>query len=68
MDRSLSAGSLLDSSRRGLRHLVLTYQELSAWMDGMEQHLAKKRLLPLHMEKLLSHMDELVVSWSGGKS
>ncbi|XP_072947988.1 microtubule-actin cross-linking factor 1 isoform X2 [Epargyreus clarus] len=59
VDRSLSAGSLLDSSRRGLRHLVLTYQELSAWMDAMEQHLAKRRLLPLQMEKLLRQMDEL---------
>ncbi|CAG9792786.1 unnamed protein product [Diatraea saccharalis] len=59
VDHSLNIGELLDNSRKGLRHLVLTYQELAAWMDGMEQYLAKRKLLPLHMEKLLRQMDEL---------
>ncbi|RVE46942.1 hypothetical protein evm_008421 [Chilo suppressalis] len=59
VDHSLNIGDLLDNSRKGLRHLVLTYQELAAWMDGMEQYLAKRKLLPLHMEKLLRQMDEL---------
>ncbi|XP_061380488.1 microtubule-actin cross-linking factor 1 isoform X17 [Danaus plexippus] len=59
VDHSLNIGSLLDSSRKGLRHLVLTYQELSLWMDGMEQLLARRRLLPVHMEELLRQMDEL---------
>ncbi|XP_060807173.1 dystonin isoform X16 [Amyelois transitella] len=59
VDHSLNIGALLDSSRKGLRHLVLTYQDLSAWMDGMEQYLAKRKVLPVHMEKLLRQMDEL---------
>ncbi|XP_052759149.1 dystonin isoform X17 [Galleria mellonella] len=59
VDHSLNIGTLLDSSRKGLRHLVLTYQDLSAWMDGMEQYLAKRKVLPVHMEKLLRQMDEL---------
>lgn len=62
MDHSLNIGELLDNSRKGLRHLVLTYQDLSAWMDGMEQYLARRKVLPVHMEKLLRQMDELAVS------
>ncbi|XP_048001317.1 microtubule-actin cross-linking factor 1-like [Leguminivora glycinivorella] len=59
VEHSLNIGELLDNSRKGLRHLVLTYQDLSAWMDGMEQYLAKRKILPMHMEKLLRQMDEL---------
>ncbi|XP_026728111.1 dystonin isoform X29 [Trichoplusia ni] len=59
VDHSLNIGDLLESSRKGLRHLVLTYQDLSAWMDAMEQFLAKRKVLPVHMEKLLRQMDEL---------
>ncbi|XP_063629073.1 dystonin isoform X7 [Cydia splendana] len=59
VEHSLNIGELLDNSRKGLRHLVLTYQDLSAWMDGMEQYLAKRKVLPVHMEKLLRQMDEL---------
>ncbi|XP_026332684.1 uncharacterized protein LOC113239782 isoform X5 [Hyposmocoma kahamanoa] len=59
VDHSLNVGELLDNSRKGLRHLVLTYQDLSAWMDGMEQYLAKRKILPVHMDKLLRQMDEL---------
>ncbi|KPJ14035.1 Microtubule-actin cross-linking factor 1, isoform 4 [Papilio machaon] len=59
VEHSLNIGELLDNSRKGLRHLVLTYQDLSAWMDGMEQYLAKRKILPVHMEKLLRQMDDL---------
>ncbi|KPJ00724.1 Dystonin [Papilio xuthus] len=59
VEHSLNIGELLDNSRKGLRHLVLTYQDLSAWMDGMEQYLAKRKVLPVHMEKLLRQMDDL---------
>ncbi|PZC72955.1 hypothetical protein B5X24_HaOG210327 [Helicoverpa armigera] len=62
VDHSLNIGDLLEASRKGLRHLVLTYQDLSAWMDSMEQYLAKRKILPVHMEKLLRQMDELAVS------
>ncbi|KOB79446.1 Dystonin [Operophtera brumata] len=43
VDHSLNVGELLDNSRKGLRHLVLTYQDLSAWMDGMEQYLGRRK-------------------------
>ncbi|XP_050552465.1 dystonin isoform X47 [Spodoptera frugiperda] len=59
VEHSLSIGDLLEASRKGLRHLVLTYQDLSAWMDAMEQYLAKRKILPMHMEKLLRQMHEL---------
>lgn len=62
VEHSLNIGDLLDSSRKGLRHLVLTYQDLSAWMESMEQYLSKRKVLPVHMEKLLRQMDELAVS------
>ncbi|KAH9633161.1 hypothetical protein HF086_013784 [Spodoptera exigua] len=59
VEHSLNIGDLLEASRKGLRHLVLTYQDLSAWMDAMEQYLAKRKILPMHMEKLLRQMHEL---------
>lgn len=60
VDVSDNVGLLLDESRQGLRHLVLTYQELVAWMEQMEQRLARYRIVPVHTDKLLEHMDQLV--------
>lgn len=57
---SENVGQLLTESRQGLRHLVLTYQELVAWMEAMEQRLARFRIVPVHTEKLLEQMDALV--------
>ncbi|XP_055317105.1 dystonin isoform X42 [Sitodiplosis mosellana] len=60
VDASDNVGQLLAESRQGLRHLVLTYQELIAWMESMEQRLARYRIIPVHTDKLLEQMDILV--------
>ncbi|XP_070505716.1 microtubule-actin cross-linking factor 1 isoform X17 [Chironomus tepperi] len=57
---SESIGNLLDQSRQGLRHLVLTYQDLVAWMESMESRLNHFKIVPVHTEKLLEQMDLLV--------
>lgn len=57
---SENIGLLLDSSRQGLRHLVLTYQDLVAWMESMENRLSHYKIIPVHTEKLLEQMDHLV--------
>ncbi|XP_023287984.1 dystonin isoform X25 [Orussus abietinus] len=59
VERSEALGSLLQRSRQSLRHLVLTYQDLQAWMDGMELRLSKYRILAVHTEKLLQQMEDL---------
>lgn len=59
VERSESLGNLLQRSRQGLRHLVLSYQELQAWMEGMEIRLSKYRVLAVHTEKLLQQMEDL---------
>ncbi|XP_070510259.1 microtubule-actin cross-linking factor 1 isoform X16 [Cardiocondyla obscurior] len=59
VERSEALGSLLQRSRQGLRHLVLTYQDLQAWMENMEIRLSKYRILAVHTEKLLQQMEDL---------
>ncbi|XP_043802342.1 microtubule-actin cross-linking factor 1, isoforms 1/2/3/5-like isoform X15 [Apis laboriosa] len=59
VERSEALGGLLQRSRQGLRHLVLSYQELQAWMEGMEMRLSKYRVLAVHTEKLLQQMEDL---------
>ncbi|CAH0385017.1 unnamed protein product [Bemisia tabaci] len=54
-----NVGQLLQASRAGLRHLVLTYQDLQAWMEGMENRLNKYRVLPVHPDKLIEQMEDL---------
>jgi hypothetical protein len=61
VDASENVGQLLQQSRAGLRHLVLTYQDLQAWMEAMEHRLAKYRVLAVHTDKLLEQMDDLAV-------
>lgn len=62
VDASDNLGQLLQASRAGLRHLVLTYQDLQAWMESMETRLSKYRVLAVHTDKLLEQMDDLAVS------
>ncbi|XP_017464287.1 PREDICTED: dystonin isoform X11 [Rhagoletis zephyria] len=57
---SENIGSLLAESRQGLRHLVITYQELVGWMDRMDQELTRFKVIPVYSEKLLEQMDHLV--------
>ncbi|XP_026824489.1 microtubule-actin cross-linking factor 1 isoform X28 [Ooceraea biroi] len=59
VERSEALGSLLQRSRQGLRHLVLTYQSLQAWMEDMEIRLSKYRILAVHRDKLLQQMEDL---------
>ncbi|KAK7865644.1 hypothetical protein R5R35_006900 [Gryllus longicercus] len=59
VEASENVGQLLESSRAGLRHLVLGYQDLQAWMEAMEHRLSKYRLLAVHTDKLLEQMDDL---------
>ncbi|XP_048523579.1 dystonin isoform X31 [Dendroctonus ponderosae] len=59
VEDSEKIGDLLTASRQGLRHLVLTYQDLAAWMDSMEQRLARYKVLAVHTDRLLEQMDDL---------
>ncbi|XP_046589648.1 dystonin isoform X15 [Neodiprion lecontei] len=59
VERSEALGNLLQRSRQGLRHLVLTYQDLQAWMESMEVRLSKYRILAVHTERLLQQMEDL---------
>lgn len=62
VDHSDQLAQLLQASRAGLRHLVLSYQDLQAWMEAMDQRLAKYRVLAVHTDKLLHQMEDLAVS------
>lgn len=62
VESSENVGQLLQASRAGLRHLVLTYQDLQGWMESMEQRLGKYRVLAVHTDKLLEQMEDLAVS------
>lgn len=62
VEASENIGQLLTASRQGLRHLVLTYQDLAAWMDSMEKRLSKYKVLAVHTDRLLEQMDDLAVS------
>ena len=60
VDASDNIGALLAESCKGLRHLVLTYQELVAWMERMENELKRFRSIPVYAEKLMEQMELLV--------
>lgn len=62
VEASENLGQLLQASKAGLRHLVLTYQDLQAWMENMEARLNRYRILPVHTEKLIAQMEDLAVS------
>ncbi|XP_070851002.1 microtubule-actin cross-linking factor 1 isoform X23 [Drosophila suzukii] len=60
VDASDNIGALLAESRQGLRHLVLSYQDLVAWMESMEAELKRFKSVPVYAEKLLEQMDHLL--------
>ncbi|XP_050743316.1 dystonin isoform X28 [Drosophila biarmipes] len=60
VDASDNIGALLAESRQGLRHLVLSYQDLVAWMESMEAELKRFKYVPVYAEKLLEQMDHLL--------
>ena len=59
VERSEALEALLEQSKQGLRHLVLTYQDLQSWMESMENRLSKYRVLAVHTERLLQQMEHL---------
>ncbi|XP_061509868.1 dystonin isoform X25 [Anopheles gambiae] len=58
---SENIGHVLNESRQGLRHLVLTYQDLVSWMEKTEGRLQRFKIIPVHTEKLLEQMNALVM-------
>ena len=60
VENSEALGRLLSDAKAGLRHLVLSYEDLLAWMEDMEARLAKYRILSVHVEKLQEQMEELM--------
>ncbi|XP_030078527.1 dystonin isoform X15 [Drosophila hydei] len=60
VDASENIGALLAESRQGLRHLVLSYQDLVAWMESMENELKRFKSVPVYADKLLEQMDHLL--------
>ncbi|XP_047739188.1 dystonin [Hyalella azteca] len=59
VEDSEALGRLLQESKVGLRHLVLTYEDLLSWMEEMEARLSKYRVVSVFVDKLLEQMDEL---------
>lgn len=59
VEDSEALGRLLQESKVGLRHLVLTYEDLLSWMEEMEARLSKYRVLSVFVDKLLEQMDDL---------
>lgn len=59
VDDSEALGRLLQESKVGLRHLVLTYEDLLSWMEKMDTRLCKYRILSVFVDKLLQEMEEL---------
>lgn len=60
VENSEALGRLLSDAKSGLRHLVLSYEDLLAWMEDMETRLSKYRILSVHVEKLQEQMEELM--------
>ncbi|KRF99132.1 uncharacterized protein Dwil_GK17953, isoform N [Drosophila willistoni] len=60
VDASDNIGALLSESRQGLRHLVLSYQDLVAWMESIENEMKRFKSVPVYTEKLLEQLDDLL--------
>ncbi|XP_024083990.1 dystonin isoform X23 [Cimex lectularius] len=56
---SEDVATLLESARGRLRHLVVTYQQLQAWMEGMDHRLSRFKVLAVHTEQLYAQMEDL---------
>ena len=62
VEESEALRQLLRQSKAGLRHLVLSYEELVKWMDDMDRRLNKYKVVSVHKDKLLEQMERLAVS------
>jgi hypothetical protein len=56
-----SLGKLLLDSKAGLRQLVLSYEDLLAWLDDMERRLNGFKVLSVFPEKLIEQTAQLTV-------
>lgn len=61
VERSESLGSLLQRSKQSLRHLVITYQELQAWIEVMESRTNQYRVLAVHTDRILQQIEDLTI-------
>jgi len=59
VENSEALGRLLGDAKNGLRHLVLSYEDLLTRMESMEAEL-KDYSLSVHVEKLQEQMEELM--------
>ncbi len=59
VENSEALGRLLGDAKNGLRHLVLSYEDLLTRMESMETKL-KDYSLSVHVEKLQEQMEELM--------
>ena len=60
VDFSDNISLVLTTSRQGLRHLVLTYQDLVAWMEDIERKLSKYKFLAVFPDKLIEQTENFV--------
>lgn len=59
IEESEKLGNLLRQAKAGLRNLVLSYEELVAWMDSVEKRLNKYKVVAVHKDKLIEQMQHL---------
>ncbi|XP_059607518.1 dystonin isoform X1 [Phlebotomus argentipes] len=60
VDASENIGNVLAASRQGLRSLVLSYQDVVEWMEGVESRLHRYRVVPVQADAILEQMHNLV--------
>lgn len=61
VERSESLSSLLQCSKQSLRHLVITYQDLQAWIELMESRINKYRILAVYTDRILQQLEDLTI-------
>lgn len=57
--RSESLTELLRKLKKELRHLVLTYQDLQAWMGEAEMKLSEYSVISIHTDRLLQQIESI---------
>ncbi|GAB0086991.1 microtubule-actin cross-linking factor 1 [Sergentomyia squamirostris] len=60
VDASENVGNVLAASRQGLRNLVLSYQDVVEWMEGVEVKLHHYKVVPVQADAILEQMHNLV--------
>ncbi|XP_055691757.1 dystonin isoform X3 [Lutzomyia longipalpis] len=60
VDASENIGNVLSASKQGLRNLVLSYQDVVEWMEGVEGKLHQYKVVPVQADAILEQMHNLV--------